>query len=243
MKKVGILSDLVYNWPIKTAADIKDGALMMPGVTDETDRGMLIKASGACADSVGLMQGLYDYSEEGTAAPAGTAWPTHNIVPLMRADVIEAEYLQSDTAATTSDGSSTTLTAASLEDDIESSWIYIVSGTAIGQLGFTTASASGSCTMKTAFSPNTVTGDTFIKIMRLFHQVTKISSDATGIGSDVGAGSWTGIVVQNFIERLGQRDILSPLKHDDLSGLNATAMNTKFFAHVVVRNTGFFTVD
>ncbi len=242
VKKLCDLYETVQ-WPIKTAADISNGALLMPGVTAETDLGTLILASTAGADSVGTMAGLFDYSVVGTSAVDGSTWVTAPVKPNFDAVVMEAEYDQSDTMALASDESTKTITITSLEDNIDTSYLYCVSGTGIGQLRFVDTSASGSCTIATAGNPEWDAADTCIKILRLFHPLAKLNTAATKIGTDAAAGSWTIAVIQNYIERQGRRQFMDPTKHDGLNSLNATNLNTKFIAHLVVRNNLAYTID
>ncbi|MFA5407860.1 MAG: hypothetical protein WC343_03715 [Bacilli bacterium] len=245
MNRICKLSELyeTVQWPIKTAADIVNGALLMPGVTAETDLGTLILASSACADSVGTMAGLFDYSVKGTSAVSGATWVTAPVKPIFDCPVIEVAYDTSDTMALASDESSKTITITSLEDNIDTSYLYCVSGTGIGQLRFIDTSASGSCTIATAGDPEWDSADTCIKILRLFHPLAKLNSAGTKLGTDAAAGSWTVAIIQNYIERQGLRQVLDPTKHDGLSGLNASNINVKFIAHVGVRNNLVQTID
>ena len=55
------------------STNIPAGALLMPGVSDETDRSVLIIASGAAADAAGIL------------LEANTANATNNAVPVMPA--------------------------------------------------------------------------------------------------------------------------------------------------------------
>lgn len=242
VKKLSELYDSV-EWPIKTAADIQNGALLMPGVTAATDLGTLILATSAAADAVGVMAGLFDYSVKGTSVVDGSGWVTAPVKPVFDCPVIEAQYDLSDTMALAGDETTKTITITSLEDNIDTSWLYCVAGTGAGQLRFVATSASGSCDISEAGSPEWDTGDTCVKILRLFHQLAKLNSTSTKIGTDAAAGAWTCVVIQNYIERQGYRQVLNPTKHEALSGLNANNINVKFVAHVGVRNNLFQTID
>lgn len=242
MDVIGKVESQYYSWPVKhAAADIPDGALLMPGVTAGTDLGVLIVAATAGADAVGRLHGLLDASEVTDTLVNGTVWNTRTVTPVFPGVLVRSEYDQADTAAVASN-SGTTLTITSLEDDIDTSWIYAVGGTGAGELSFLTASAAGSATQKTAMGWASDT--TVIKILRLFHQLAKLVTAADKIGTDAGAGSWTIVVLQNWIKNNTRAwEILDPTKHDNLSGLNATGLATKFYCDLVVRNAGAFTVD
>lgn len=228
---------VIVQVPIYTAADIADGALIMPGVSAGTDLGLFIVSDATGADSLGVLLGSFDYSERGSSSVAGTSWVDDVEVELHdQYQPVWVEYDQADTAAVASN-SGTTLTITSLEDNIDTSWIYAVGGTGAGELSFLTASASGSATQKTAMGWSSDT--TVIKILRLGHQVVKLNSAATKIGTDAAAGTWGVFVLENWFEAQGyplQR--LNPTKHDNL-----TLTNPRFYAKVLVRNTAGHTVD
>lgn len=241
MEIIRDLNTLQYTWPIKnSAAAMVDGALLMPGVTADTDLGVLIVASGAGADTVGTLMGAIAATATNTLV-AGTAWLTRNVVPAFNGVLIRAENDQTDTMAVVSN-SSTTLTITSLEDNIDTSWIYAVGGTGVGKLSYLASSASGSATQKTAMAFDSTT--TVIKILRLFHQLTKVTTAADKFGTDAAAGSFTCVVLQNWIKNTNRVfEVLDPTVHDNLSGLSATGLATKFYTDVCIRNTAAYTID
>lgn len=220
---------VIVKLPIYTAADIAQGALIMPGVTADTDLGLCIVGSGAVADAIGALRAPYDFSEEASSLVAGTAWKYREVELFDQYRLIEVEYDKSDTAAVAST-SGTTVTITSLEDNIDTSWLYAVSGTGIGKLAFLTASASGSATSKTATAWDSTT--TVIKILRVGHQLAKLNTAGTMIGTDAAAGSWTVAVLENYMDFNGERFLLDPTKHD-----NGVYSGARFFAKLLVRNT------
>ncbi len=242
MKVLSKIESQYYSWPVLDGGtDIVDGALLMPGVTAETDLGLLILATSAAADAIGFQCGLRDASETTDSAANGTAWNLETVVPCFSGVIVRAEYDQADTAAVASN-SGTTLTITSLEDNIDTSWIYAVGGTGAGELSFLATSASGSAVQKTAMGWSSDT--TVIKIPRLFHPLVKLNSTSDKIGTDAAAGSWTVVVIQNWIKNVSRAwEILDPTKHDNLSGLNATGLATKFYADLLVRNSAAYTID
>lgn len=230
-----------YYWPVKnTAAAIADGALLMPGVTADTDLGVLIPATSAAADAIGTLTGPILATDTNTLV-AGTAWLVKPVSPIAPVAVVRVDYDLTDTAAVASN-SGTTLTITSLEDNIDTSWAYATSGTGAGELSYLASSASGSATQKTAMGWSSDT--TVIKILRLFHPLAKLNSTSDKIGTDAAAGSWTIVVLQNYISNIARvSEVLDPTKHDNLDGLSASGMGTRFYADVAVRNSAAYTID
>ena len=230
-----------YYWPIKNgAAAIADGSVLMPGVTAETDLGVLIPGTSAIADAIGILTGPIAAGDTNTLV-AGTAWLTKPVCPIAPVSVVRVDYDLADTAAVAST-SGTTVTITSLEDNIDTSYLYGISGTGAGLLAFVATSASGSCVTKTATAWDSTT--TVIKFMRLFHPLVKINSTSDKIGTDAAAGSWTVVVLQNYISTLGREsEVLDPTKHDNISGLSSTGRGTRFYADIAVRNSAAYTID
>jgi len=246
MINLGTIKDQTFKMPVYSTTDIAKRALLMPGVTAETDLGCAILAtnSAAAADAIGMTDYTFDVSEEGsTTVTTGATWPTATIKPCFEATLLRVEMDQADTAALAGAESSKTITITSLEDNIDTSWLYCVGGTGIGQLRYVGTSASGSCDISDAGSPEWDTGDTVIKIPRIFHQVVKLNSAGTKIGTDAGAGSWTVVVMRTWLSRNANLEQLYPPTHKTLSGLNATAMSTKFYVDLCARNTAAYTTE
>lgn len=199
-----------YYWPVKnSAAAIVSGALLMPGVTAETDLGVLIPASGAGADAVGILQGPVAAADVNTLV-AGTAWLVKEVVPVAPMRIIRAAYDFGSAVATGNTSSGTTVTITSLEDNIDTSYLYIYSGTAIGQLQYLATSSSGSAVTKTAFSPAVSSTDTFIKILRLFHKLHVLSTNVDKLGTTAAVGTWKICVMQNYIRYGGITSVMVP---------------------------------
>ncbi len=225
-----------YYWPVKHAAStINVNSLLMPGVTADTDLGVLILATSACGDAVGILRQQLSSSTSDTLV-AGTVWNTRQVEPITPMRVLEVEYDQADTAAVAST-STTTVTITSLEDNIDTSYLYAATGTGAYLLAYLASSASGSATSKTSTGWDSTT--TVIKILRLFHQLAKINAAADKIGTDAAAGSWTCLIMNNYFKFNGDKQYLDPTKHDNKS-FGASA---KFFAEVCARNAGPQTVD
>lgn len=217
------------------AADIADGALIMPGATADTNLGLFIVGASTGPDALGTLRGLHDYSVVGDSNVNGTSWVYGTVELCDRYQPLEVEYDQSDTMAVASN-SGTTLTITSLEDNIDTSWIY---NTTKKELAFLTASASGSATQKTAMGWEA--NDTCIKILRLGHQVAKLNSAATKIGTDAAAGTWTVMIMENWFEDMAggySPQMLNPTLHDNL-----TLVSPRFWSVLLVRNTAGHTTE
>ena len=241
-----------YNVPIYGgAADIASGALIKPGVTAGTDFGAaIVAASGANStelnpDKLGILKDELDYSADGETLGDGTNFVTKEVEPISAWRVCRMEFSQAsaDLIECTQAVSTATMTVTSMEDNIDASFIYVVSGTGAGQMNFLTAAASGSFTLKAAFGTNLDTTSKFIKILRRFHPWMALNAGTTlGTGSKISSGAAQGgtrcRVLDIFIRRSGgsQLEQLNPEIHDDLTGLNSLT-GLKFFADVIMIDT------
>lgn len=237
MRQASGRDPVIIKVPIYGAgADISQGALIMLGATADTDLGLAIKGASAATNSIGCLVGLHDYSVVGDSLVAGTSWVYADVELNDQYTPLWVEYDKTDTMAVAST-SGTTVTVTSLEDNIDTSWLYAVSGTGAGKLAFLTASASGSATSKTATSWDSTT--TLIKILRFGHGLAKLNTAATAIGTDAAAGSWTVCVLETYFQADGYPlQLLDPTKHDNL-----TLTNARFFAKLVARDTAGHTID
>ena len=233
MQRLKSLKDLILKIPIFTAADINSGAAVMPGVTvtdsAAKDLGTAILSDAAGIGRIGFMDGLYDYSEEGSAAPnTGVTWPSHEVKPSFDAMVCRAQIdLTSTITVTSYTGSTITLT--SLENDIDSSWVYVVGGTGAGQTGFVITSGSGSCVVKSAFTTDLDGTSTIVKIPRIFHGLQYENATFDKFGTQAAVGAKKIKVLNTWIERNGYKELLTPVNHHNLQGLNSAATNVKFW--------------
>lgn len=228
-------SFLEYEWPFLTGTALAKGAAVTRGATGGTDTGLLITGASALVDCMGIAKEAIAAADG--ANVAGTQWLTNTFAIPAPINVIRCEYLQTDTMAVAST-STTTVTITSLEDNIDTGYLYATSGTGSGLLAYLAASAAGSATSKTATGWDSTT--TVIKILPLFHPLAKIATGAATIGTDAAAGSWTVTVLQNWIQVDGSLEILKPTLHDNI---NYTGRTVKFWCDLVIRNTGFYPVD
>ena len=224
-------------WPVYSAASaIKKGSLLIPGVTADTDLGLLKLATAAGTGSVGFLDKAIAAADTDSSV-LGTGWNLQDVELIHPFYVTDVEYDQSTTMAVASN-SSTTLTVTSLEDNIDTSWVYATTGTKAGYLSFLVSSAAGSATEKTAMGFSTDT--TLIKILRLFHRVAYLNSTFDKIGTQAAAGSWTTRILGNKFKVNGRWSHLDPRYHDNTqvvpfnSGNTASLIPVKFFAEVAV---------
>lgn len=231
MRMISGQEPVMIEVPIYNTAILADGALIMPGVTADTDLGLAILATGAGADAIGILKGSLAIAA--SANVGGTVWNYTKVELVDDICITEIEYDQTDTMAVAST-SGTTVTVTSLEDNIDGSWLY---STVTKSLFFLSASASGSATTKTA--SGWTSADTLIKILRPFHQVAKLNSAGTKIGTDAGAGSWTVVVLENWFEDVDRGPVrLDPTKHNGI-----TLTSPRFWSKIVVRNPVGHTID
>jgi hypothetical protein len=222
--------------PITATASIAQGAVLMPGVTADTDIGTYILGTTAIADALGVLAGPYTYSATNTSNPGGTQYVFVDVEIFDSYVPVWCVYDQADSAAVAST-SGTTITITSLTADIDGTWLYAVSGTGAGELAWMVSTASGSGVSKTATGWDSTT--TVIKILTLGSQLAKINAAATKIGTDAAAGSWTVHIFENWFEAQGYPlQQLNPTLHDNL-----TLTNPRFYAKFFVRNTAGHTVD
>lgn len=239
--------------PIHSATDIKQGALMVVGATAETDLGTLIvNAASSTGNAIGVLAEPFDYSVNGSAlvdgsvdwfAPQGGSellYPSKAISLLNPATMCRLEYDLTSTIQVTGGDAAGTLTIANLESGIDTSFIYVVSGTGLGQTGFIKSSAAGSCVLTTDLTVPLDTTSYIVKILRLFHTlfVLTVPSGTAGtkFGTTAAAGAARMLNYQNVIQRNGVEELMNPKAHHNLQKLNSLAQ-LAFYSNVVITNT------
>lgn len=235
--------ELVRDFPIfGNSANILEGAAVMRGATGETDHGVAVVAAGALVDILGVLNEQHTYSASGDSLLAGTNYVRRRVIINPMA-VYRAEYDTADDMDVAS-SSSTTVTVTSLEDDIDGGWLLgddgagaYGSGTIGSLLQFIVASASGSCTTKTSSGWTSATD--LLKILPLMHQLVKINTAATKLGTDAAAGSGRVSIIDNWIQADGlPLQQLDPTKH---SGL--TLFNPRIFSDIRFSNHALLPFD
>ena len=210
-------------------AVLNDGTLLMRGVTAETDLGTVIAATSAIADTVGFLKG--DHPVASDAVVAGTTWVYSEVELPSHVQLLHLEYDQVDDMDVAST-SGTTVTITSLEDNIDTGWLYAVSGTGSGLLAYIATSASGSCVTKTATGWDSTTD--VIKILPICHKLAKLTAASTTVetrlGTDAAAGSAPVFVYETWFQANGYpKQLLNPTLHDNL-----TLTGARFWARLAI---------
>jgi len=219
MKVIRTIPSRVREFPIDgSGSDINEGAVVMPGVTADQDLSVLIKASGASADAVGLLAELHDFSVSGDSTPEdGAAHVLRQVIPFLPGCEVAAEYDQ-DTVLSVASYSAPTISITSIADNLDGSWVYVVSGTGIGQLGYCSASALGTLTLKSAFTTALDNTSKVVVIRRQFFALHTLNSDADKIIASLANGSLPWLCLRNEYKAAAEEGWieLDPTKHHDL---------------------------
>lgn len=156
-----------------------------------------------------------------------------NIVPVWRA------YWNTTGIAVTS-STSTVLTHASGDDNLDGCWVYIVSGTGAGQLRYCKAAAATTKTVETAFTTTPDSTSTFLLIRGQGRPTGGQDLDAT-FTELKSAVSATGqiLLLRNCISGPTGTEELDWTKHQ-LDGLNSRGV--RFFSDIIFMDT-YFSVD
>ena len=227
------------------AIDVANGTVLRVGTTAGTDFGAAVAVTSGFSDipSVfGVIEETLDYSVDGETLQNGTDFVRKRVGLAFNNPIFELEYslATADTLLATSAG--TTLTAASLEDDIDASFIYVAAGTGRGQLQYLTASASGSATLKAAFGTTLDGSSRIVKILRRFHPLIGLTADGTKLATRAAAGAVNARILDIRMIRASERDeILDPDVHPGKSGLHNAPV--RFVADVIFTTTASYTID
>jgi len=159
-----------------------------------------------------------------------------NIVPVWK--IYWDNATGSDISVTSS--TSTAITHGSGDDNLDASWVYMNSGTGVGQLRFCKGAAATTKTVNTAFTTTPDSTTDFILIRNqgrptggqdLDSTLTKLSPAVSATGQL--------LLLKNWIEGPTATEELDYTKHE-LDGLNSRGV--RFFSHVIFMDT-FFSVD
>lgn len=207
--------------------DVQEGAVVMPGVTDDSNTSVVIVASGAAADAIGLLGRLHTAGAANDADPdAGlisqvkeTGGSARPVAPFLPGCEVAAEYDQASASlVSVASATSTVITITSSEDSIDGSWVFVVSGTGAGQLEYVKAAASGSVTVKSAMTTTLDSTSKLIILRRRLHQRQELNTAATKLKSTAAAGNLTWVILRNEIKYNGLEGWIEPdpLYHHDL---------------------------
>jgi hypothetical protein len=156
-----------------------------------------------------------------------------NIVPVWKVYWDTAAANDIDVSSSTS----TVVTHASGDDNLDGSWIYINSGTGAGQLRFCSAATATTKTVNTAFATTPDSTSDFILIRNQGRPTGGQDLDST-FALLAPALSATGqlTILKNFMEGpLGAVE-LDPTLHE-VDGLNGRGV--RFYSHVIFMDTHF----
>ena len=226
--------EIIRNRPSRSQAlpvtgegtNIKDGAVIMPGVTAGTDLSVFIRATGAAADCFGLLAEAYTSTSAVDADPeAGTLYPLKLAVPFLPGCEVAADLQDdADNDVDVASSTSTVITITSSEDNIDGSWVYVRAGTGIGQVGYLTAAAAGTVTLKSALTTTLDSTSKLLILRRVGHKLVELVTAADKIKSTAAAGTLPWRVIENQFRYQGQEIWirLDPTKHHNLQ-LNGLA--------------------
>jgi hypothetical protein len=237
--------DVAINLPVSGGGTaLVRGALLKRGPTPGTNNGTLVLASTNAANPDTLAILRENHATADDTLVDGTVFKTHPCDIIVPGRIVRIEYSKdaADDIEATQAVSTTTITLASLEDNIDAAFLYVVAGTGIGQTNYLTASAAGSATLKAAFGTSLDTTSRLIKILPRFHQLASLTADGTKLSSQAAAGQWPVIVLDTIIVRNGNEQQMSPVTHAALTGLNGNA-SLRFEADILIRDTMPYTLD
>lgn len=207
-----------------------DGSILMDGVTQGTDLGLIIPVTGASPKTVGFLKGAHAVAAD--SVQAGTLWTYREVELMQPVSLTLFEYSQAtaDTLAVTS-VSGVTVTITSLENNADTCWLYAVSGTGAGLLAFCSACTGGTATTKTATGWDSTTK--VIRIHRIGHPLITLNTAGNKIKTAAAVGTFTVFNYENYVESpqggLGSV-LLDPTIHD-----NKTLTRARFYSRMSVR--------
>lgn len=226
----------VHMLPIDgNGTDIAEGTFLVAGTTADQDESVLIGAPGAGStvpeNIVGILNKLHDFSVDGDSDPEASS-PDHVLQPvdiILPGDEVAIEYNTAVTVDVAS-GTTTATTITSLEDRYDGGWVYMVSGTAVGELAYCRASASGSVTHPTLTTASDSTTKAIL-ITPCFQLIVALSALSATVPSMINSYAAVTNYVLEFMALRNQLtyngkngwETMRPDRHNNLqlSGLSA----------------------
>jgi hypothetical protein len=237
---------ILRDYPVYGAAALQYGALMQLGTTDPdsgADEGQaaVIAYNATAANSgtnvIGMLNEAIALAD--LVAPSTVVGPKYGKIIINPSAVYRGEIslAAADDIAITST-STTTLTVASLQDDIDGAFVYFpLTQTGVkGSLRQLVASASGSATMDSALVTTGGASDTIVIIPRELKSPCNLSSDATKfVGSDATAieGAAKFIILSRLIDADGGVEPIRYARHSGLNNLDQVRGGVKFYLDVI----------
>ncbi len=211
-------------------SDIQAGAMVMPGVTTAgsggDDGGCIVLADETAADAVGVLVALHDYSVVGDSDTyTGVAQVWAEVDPFYPGCLVAVEYDLTDTMAIASMQSTTQVRVTSMEDAASGAWLYVYSGTGVGQLLYVIYNDDTDLFLKSAPTTALVAADsTLVHIHPLFWKAHNIKATMDKLVTDAAAGTWYATTLRNQMKYDGQEgwiDLDPGLHHNlQLDGLH-----------------------
>lgn len=246
---------IIKDEPIYDAATIVKGELVMKGTTDPdsgADEGISFVTAYSATDANSAIDALGICLETKTtadspsiaAAYSTTTGPCYGKCIINPGAVYMAEHslAAADDVAITST-STTTVTVASLSDDIDGSFVYFpLSASGVkGSLRLLTAAASGSATMDSALTANGTAADTVCVITPPNRYANNLTADATKIssGNCQAINGATNIrVIQTYIDKDEGIEILRPAIHNGLNNLDLVkgGNGPRFYYDIILKD-------
>ena len=249
---------IIRDMPVYDAATIVEGELLMKGTTDpdsSTDESIsLVTAYSAthansAIDAVGVSLETLTTSSSPSVASAysTTTGPAYAKVVINPSAVYQVEHSlgTSDDVAITST-STTTLTIATLSDDIDGCFVYfpLTAAGVKGSLRLITASASGSCTMDSALTTTGTSADTACIITPILKYVTNLTADATKVASgncQAIYGATNLLAIQVYVDRDAGIEVLQPARQSAVDDIdNVKGGNGPKFYYDMICTDHFF---
>jgi hypothetical protein len=224
--------------PVYDAATIAAGEFIMLGTTDpdsgtDESRSFVTAYSGtpanSCIDALGVsLETVTTASSVSVAAGYSTTTGPCYVKAIINPFAVyltEQSFAAADDVAITST-STTTVTIASMEDDLDGCWVYfpLTKAGVKGSLRLLTASASGSATMDTALVTTGDGSDTCCLIVPPYQYSLNLEATAIKVSSgnmQSQLNEATNIrVVQTYIDRDQGLEIMKPSVHYNLDNLH-----------------------
>lgn len=249
---------IIKDEPVYDSSAIAKGELLMLGTTDPdsgNDEGIsLVTAysstdANSAIDAVGISLEDKDTNDSPgvDSAYSTTTGPCYAKVIINPFAVYQAEHslAAADDQAITST-STTTVTIASLSDDIDGSWVYfpLTQSGVKGSLRLLTAAASGSATMDSALDTDGTASDTAVIITPPNRYANNLNAAATKIASGdcQSINGATNIrVLQTYIDRDQGLEIMRPAIHNGIDDLDKVKADNgpKFYYDLLLKDHAF----
>jgi len=247
----------IMTFPVSGAGtNVPVGSLMMPGVTGDTNIGVLIPVTPSSnAQCIGIMAEKHIAAGSGatsgidaTYATPINWWPNYATTPAVNkvqlidnCTLIRVEFDLTATGMSVASATNTVITITNYEAGYEDGFLYCRAGTGIGQLIFVKDGASGSAT-SSAITTTLDSSSKLHQILPYFYDtpVWKVNSATaeTKLDSTAAAGTGRAIVLSRNMVRNGLDENLDNLAHHNLQSLNS--LNQLVFYHLMsVVNSGW----